>query len=68
MSTGIPYGGAAQRWHDNPLQEEVDKLKRENERVLYALFQARRIVHPTHPQLYEDLDRLYGDLVNAKED
>jgi hypothetical protein len=26
MSTGIPYGGAAQRWHDNPLQEEVDSL------------------------------------------
>jgi hypothetical protein len=27
MSTGIPYGGAAQRWHDNPLQEEVDRLR-----------------------------------------
>jgi hypothetical protein len=29
MSTGIPYGGAAQRWHDNPLQEEVDRLRLE---------------------------------------
>jgi hypothetical protein len=27
MSTGIPYGGAARRWHDNPLQEEVDRLR-----------------------------------------
>jgi hypothetical protein len=27
MSTGIPYGGAAQKWHDNPLQEEVDGLR-----------------------------------------
>jgi hypothetical protein len=37
MSIGIPYGGAAQRWHENPLQEEVARLREENAWMEYQL-------------------------------
>jgi hypothetical protein len=64
MSTGIPYGGAAQRWHDNPLQEEVDRLRIDLERAQAAFGVSLRHVN----ELGGDVDRLraaLGQLLTA---
>jgi hypothetical protein len=54
MSTGIPYGGAAQRWHDNPLQEEVDSLKVSLGRQVWE-----------NKRMQEEVDRLRAALVEC---